>query len=114
MQNAPLPAIEIPGLRLFSEEVSGGTAKFDLTLFVEETPDGLSCTWQYNSDLFILRTIERLAATFAQLLEQIVRAPDARLGELIDALNESEKKKLAAANFERFKAVKAKAVSQLS
>jgi non-ribosomal peptide synthetase component F len=114
MQNAPLPAIELPGLRLFSEEVSGGTAKFDLTLFVEETPDGLSCTWQYNSDLFILRTIERLAATFAQLLEQIVRAPDARLGELIDALNESEKKKLAAANFERFKAVKAKAVSQLS
>jgi len=114
MQNAPLPVVELTGLRLFSQELGGGTAKFDLTLFLEETPQGLQCTWQYNSDLFAPRTIRRLAASFTQLLEEIVRRPDAHWRELVGTLDESEredrlkeKRKLAAANFEKFKAVKA-------
>ncbi|HKR13279.1 MAG TPA: condensation domain-containing protein, partial [Pyrinomonadaceae bacterium] len=117
MQNAPLPVMELTGLRLSSEELGGGTAKFDLTLFLEDTPQGLNCTWQYNSDLFKPRTIQRLATQLEQVLEQIVRAPDAHLRELCDMLDhreqderENEKKKLGAANFQRFKSVKPQAV----
>ncbi len=33
-------------------EVNSGTAKFDLTLYLSETGQGLTTTWQYNTDLF--------------------------------------------------------------
>jgi hypothetical protein len=119
MQNAPLPVIELEGLHLFAEELGGGTSKFDLTLFLEDGPRGLSCTWQYNSDLFASRTIRRLADQFAQLLEQIAQEPDAHLGELRGSLDQSEneerlneKVRLKASNFEKFKAIKPKAVNQ--
>jgi amino acid adenylation domain-containing protein len=119
MQNAPLPVIELDGLHLFAEELGGGTSKFDLTLFLEDTPKGLSCTWQYNSELFAPRTIRRLATQFAELLEQIAREPDSHLRELTGSLDQreneerlNEKMRLKATNFEKFKSIKPNAVNQ--
>jgi len=117
MQNAPMPALELPGLTLTSEEVGGGTAKFDLTLFLEETGQGLGCTWQYNSDLFEAATVRRLAEHFALLLDQIALRPKAKLGELNRALDAAEaeerlgdKRRREANNFERFKSLNPRVV----
>ncbi|MHC5720978.1 MAG: condensation domain-containing protein, partial [Nostoc sp.] len=46
LQNAPLEALELPGLTLSPLEVEDGTAKFDLTLFMNSTEQGLIGTWE--------------------------------------------------------------------
>ncbi|RVB78743.1 MULTISPECIES: non-ribosomal peptide synthetase [unclassified Mesorhizobium] len=58
------------------------TAKFDLTLYLSETPEGMSATWQFNADLYEPATIDRLARHFQTLLESIGSDPGQRLSEL--------------------------------
>ncbi|MFT3764371.1 MAG: amino acid adenylation domain-containing protein [Minicystis sp.] len=58
------------------------TAKFDLTLFIFETPRGLLGSFEYATDLFDAATIERMAAQLATLLAGIAAAPDKPLREL--------------------------------
>src|SRR5262249_20046871 len=58
------------------------TTKFDLTLRVVETPQGLHCMLEYNTDLFAPDTIVRLSRHWQMLLEGIVAQPDRRLSEL--------------------------------
>jgi len=69
------------------------TAKFDLTLVMEERADGLSGALEYASDLFDASTIERLAAHFIRLLEQVAERPQARLDQL-DMLGPGEREML--------------------
>jgi amino acid adenylation domain-containing protein len=71
-----------PGLEARPFKVNSGGAKFDLTLYLWETaPQGLAGSWQYNADLFDATTIERLAAHFETLLEEIVLDPEKRIAE---------------------------------
>ena len=57
---------------MVSWPIDGGTAKFDLTLILNEGPHGLSGTLEYNSDLFDAATIRRMADHLRMLLESIV------------------------------------------
>lgn len=82
LQNAPMPAIELPGLQLSLIEADNGFAKFDLMLEMVETPDGLKGLWQYNTDLFDEVLLSRIAGNFQTLLEGIVANAGARLSEL--------------------------------
>jgi len=67
----PLPA----GWAVSQMEVETGTSKFDLTLKLEDRPDGLLARFQYSSDLFDEATIARLAGHWQRLLEGIVADP---------------------------------------
>jgi len=80
-RNAPAEP-SLPGLthRIFGGQ--GTAAKFDLTLVVTETPDGLHCDFDFATDLFDSSTIERFAGHFVHLIEQIVVRCDAPLTEL--------------------------------
>ncbi|MCP4656326.1 MAG: AMP-binding protein, partial [bacterium] len=83
LQNAPMGPRELaPGLALGLEEVDTGTAKFDLTLGLEETDEGLRGDIEYDVDLFDASTIRRLTWHFRTLLEAIVASPDRRLSQL--------------------------------
>ena len=92
LQNAPFEALELPGLAMQpldagAEEDRGegapeGTARFDLTLSVQESADGLVGELEYNTDLFDRSTIRRLLGHYTRLLEAIVAAPQARLSRL--------------------------------
>ena len=82
LRNMPLEEMELPGLRLEQLESELGTAKFDLSLSMEETAEGLRGTLEYATDLFEGSTIERMAAQFEVLLEGIATAPERRLSEL--------------------------------
>jgi len=62
LQNAPMDAIELPGLSLDPIKVDSGTAKFDLTLVMAEAADGLVGALEYNTDLFDRATMVRLLA----------------------------------------------------
>jgi acyl carrier protein len=97
LQNAPLPALELAGLKLDAFEVAQEAARFELALFITETPDGACAKWKYSADLFDQETIARLADRFTALLKSIVARPDARLSDL-NMLTEDERRKQAQAH----------------
>lgn len=81
-QDAPLLALDLPGLTLQPLIVDSGIAKFDLTLFLEDTKQGLIGALEYNTDLFDTGTITRMLGHFQTLLEGIAAAPDQCLNDL--------------------------------
>src|SRR5207249_2182093 len=82
MQNLPIPELRLPGLAIEHLDVDTGTAKFDLTLQVEETDSGLAGSLEYNTDLFDADTIDRLIGHFHVLLEGAAADPDRRVSML--------------------------------
>ncbi|MEH2411053.1 amino acid adenylation domain-containing protein [Nostoc sp.] len=90
LQNAPMSALELPGL-IFSPLASeSSTAKFDLTLDMTETVQGLVGTLEYNTDLFESSTICRMVGHLQMLLSGIVANPQQRLSQL-SLLTQAEK-----------------------
>ena len=81
-QNMPGGAGEFEGVRVSRFRVEPGIAKFELTLFVQEQPEGIRGRFEYNSDLFDAVTVERMAGHYRMLLESTVDDPSRRLSEL--------------------------------
>ncbi|MBW4500877.1 MAG: amino acid adenylation domain-containing protein [Scytonema hyalinum WJT4-NPBG1] len=94
LQNASMPALELPGLTLSQLEVENKIARFDLALFLTETEQGIVGKWQYNADLFDAATITRMTGHFEMLLNSIVAQPDARINTL-EMLTETERQQQA-------------------
>src|SRR4029077_9321559 len=82
LQNAPASRLALPGLSLALAEVDNGTAKFELTLSLEEGGDGLAGWIEYNSALFDATTAERFAVHFGHLLAAAAAGPERPLGAL--------------------------------
>ena len=80
-QNVPKWKIELPGLVLQEIEFESGVAMFDLTLEVIDL-GSLSCTFEYDSDLYEESTIRRMAGHFANLVGGAVAAPDEKISKL--------------------------------
>lgn len=77
-QLATVPA----GWTLTQMDVTVGTSKFDLSLELDDRPEGLIGRFEYNSDLFDASTIERMVGHWQTLLTSIVTNPAQRLTEL--------------------------------
>ncbi len=76
LHNSPLPALKLPELRLSPvDPPDSGTAKFDLTLTLTDTPEGLTGALTYNTDLFNAERIARMAGHFQTLLKGVVANP---------------------------------------
>jgi len=73
---------ELPGLSISPIETETVTAKFDLSLFLENTEHGVNGRIEYNTDLFDKETIHRLAGHFRTLLEAIASDPQQRIAHL--------------------------------
>ncbi|MDF5733062.1 MAG: amino acid adenylation domain-containing protein, partial [Rhizonema sp. PD38] len=73
---------ELPGLSLTPVETVQGTAKFDLTLSLENSNAGLRGVWEYNSDLFNHLTIVRMSSHFQTLLAAIIAHPEQPVEQL--------------------------------
>jgi amino acid adenylation domain-containing protein len=82
LQNAPMPEVEIPGLSLRLVALDSGTAKFDLSLFLRDTPEGLAGILEYATDLFDATTALRFANHYRELLAAVVADPERRLSKL--------------------------------
>ncbi|MFP5274543.1 amino acid adenylation domain-containing protein [Coleofasciculus sp.] len=93
LQNAGSEDWQLPGLTLSPLEIESVTAKFDLTLAIEEKESGLRGVWQYNSDLFDGTTISQMAGHFQTLLAGIVANPEQSMSEL-PLLTEAERHQL--------------------
>ena len=93
LHNAPLRAVELPGLTLSPVEGDSETAHFDLTLQIVDTEQGLTAAFVYNTDLFEAGTIARMLGNFQTLLEAMVADPEQRLSDL-PLLTETERQQL--------------------
>ncbi|HSF42700.1 MAG TPA: amino acid adenylation domain-containing protein [Thermoanaerobaculia bacterium] len=93
LQNASQGKLELPGLRLELLPAEPGVSKFDLTLFLVDTPQGLVGSWEYDPRLFDAVTVTRLADRFVRLLSGAVTRPESRLADL-PVLGEEERHQL--------------------
>ncbi|HEY9633551.1 MAG TPA: amino acid adenylation domain-containing protein [Coleofasciculaceae cyanobacterium] len=104
LQNAPVVALELPGLTLSPLHfVDTGTTRFDLEFHLWEqrhsnglgldSSDGISGFVVYSTDLFDAATINRMLGHFQTLLEGIVANPEQRLADL-PILGEAERYQL--------------------
>ena len=93
LQNAPRSEVELTGLTVSPLKVETASAKFDLTLGMENTATGLVGVWEYNTDLYDASTIERIAGHLITLLEAIVANPSQRISSL-PMLSEVEQQQL--------------------
>jgi amino acid adenylation domain-containing protein len=74
-------------------EAESGTARFDLTLEMMESSEGLRGSLEYNTDLFDVDTIARMVGHFQQLLESIATDPAQALS-LLPMLSDAEGQQL--------------------
>jgi amino acid adenylation domain-containing protein len=65
-----------------NRELSTGTSKFDLTLVLSETKDGLEGMIEYNTDLFAPASIRRMCGHYQKLLEAIAEDPEQSISKL--------------------------------
>jgi len=70
-----------------------GTSKFDLTVSVTETEEGITCAWEFSSTLFESSTIAALADAFGVLMETVVQFPDRPISRL-SLLTESQRQQV--------------------
>jgi amino acid adenylation domain-containing protein len=57
----------------------GATARFELMLYLERSPDGATGAFEYATELFDRSTIRRLVSSFCSLLESAVENPDQQI-----------------------------------
>jgi amino acid adenylation domain-containing protein/non-ribosomal peptide synthase protein (TIGR01720 family) len=82
LQNTPLPALELAGMKIRPMEVENTTAKFDLELIFEDTDDGMLGTLEYNTDLFDAATAAQMLGHYRSLLTAVTASPERRLSDL--------------------------------
>ncbi len=100
-QNYPLVPLQLPGLscqRILSDNESllladYESTKVDLSLYVQETANGLQGLFEYNIKLFHRSTIERLISQFQRLLLNVATTPALTLSKL-SLLDEEESYRL--------------------
>jgi amino acid adenylation domain-containing protein len=93
LQTAPRLTVTLPGLTFSAVELRNKTAKYDLTLSMMETAQGLTAVAEYNTDLFDDPTILRTLEHYQRVLEAVVADPDRRLSDL-SLLGEAEQHQL--------------------
>ncbi|HEU0054413.1 MAG TPA: condensation domain-containing protein, partial [Longimicrobium sp.] len=82
LQNAGGGGGALPGLKVEGLGAAMENAKFDLSLTLIETAQGLRGTLNYSTDLFERGTVERMVNHLARVLEQVAADADVRLSRL--------------------------------
>ncbi|MBV9791704.1 MAG: amino acid adenylation domain-containing protein, partial [Chloroflexi bacterium] len=85
--------LELPGLRLQQMPLKQGVAKFDLSLLLVETPEGLHGRIEYSTDLFAATTIARMAGHLQKLATEIAATPNTPVA-LLPLLTDAERQQI--------------------
>jgi amino acid adenylation domain-containing protein len=89
----PVAPVLGDGWGLTHMDITTQTSKFDLSLVIEDRPEGLACCFEYSTDLFDEATIVRMAGHWQTLLQAIVANPEQKLEDL-PLLTEAERHQL--------------------
>ncbi|MBW4560439.1 MAG: amino acid adenylation domain-containing protein [Mojavia pulchra JT2-VF2] len=79
MLNLEDKTLDLPGLDVDFISLAETAAKFDLTLYVKEQPQGIHLKLVYNRDLFDAERMKEMLHQFHHLLNQIITAPDSQI-----------------------------------
>jgi amino acid adenylation domain-containing protein len=82
LQNTPRISMQDAGIRMSPLEIESVSSKFDITLSVQELSDSIACCFQYNTDLFDLSTIKRMASSFEKLIDELVSSPNSKISNV--------------------------------
>ncbi|HEX8147528.1 MAG TPA: amino acid adenylation domain-containing protein [Pyrinomonadaceae bacterium] len=93
LQNQPRLSLASAGVSLTPLDCESTSAKFDLTLVVLDTPQGLRARMEYNAELFRAETVRRLLDNYQTLLESIPANLDERVHSL-PVLSPNERRRL--------------------
>ncbi|RKH43049.1 AMP-dependent synthetase [Corallococcus sicarius] len=93
LENAPLPALRLPGLKLRQLEIDDGGSPFDLSVLLAESEGRFQGVLRFATALFDAATIARLAEDYEATLAAAVARPDATLEELHGVLVERERQR---------------------
>ncbi|MBG1264989.1 non-ribosomal peptide synthetase [Nostoc sp. WHI] len=93
LQNETQQQLETNGLTVTRFTWENTTTLFDLSLIFRETPQGLTGEWEYASDLFEAKTIQRMTGHFAVLLLSIVDNPQQPIN-ILPLITEVERQQL--------------------
>ncbi|WP_158625826.1 non-ribosomal peptide synthetase [Corallococcus carmarthensis] len=95
LQRAATP-LSLPGLAVEDFPFQSGVSRFDLMLFMRQTPHGLVAYWEYNTALFEEATLARMAGHYVRLLEGVTANPEQPLADL-PLLSREEREQLLVA-----------------
>ncbi|WP_370964015.1 amino acid adenylation domain-containing protein [Amycolatopsis sp. cg9] len=87
----------LPGLTVTAGDTVSGTAKFDLSLTVEDRGAGLGCSLEYATDRFDRATAQDVADRLVRLLAVVAADPGSRV-DGVELLSEVEHRNLASWN----------------
>lgn len=82
LQNTPAVLPMMTGLVVQPLDHETVTTKFDLTLSVVDTPDGLLCDMEYDVELFMKQKIQRMFKHWQTILEEVVKNSDQRISTI--------------------------------
>ncbi|MCB1034947.1 MAG: AMP-binding protein, partial [Acidobacteria bacterium] len=82
LHNTPPASFELAGVSLEPLELHSGTTRFDLTLSLAETGDGLEGFVEYSTDLFEAPTIRAFCDQLQVLCEEVAKDPDRPISRL--------------------------------
>ncbi|MCP1399218.1 non-ribosomal peptide synthetase [Bacillus thuringiensis] len=86
-------SLNLANVNMDFERFETDTAKFDLSLIINEHDDELICTFNYSTDLFMKSSIQQMAKHFVTILKAIIENPNVQLSE-ISLLDDEEKRKI--------------------
>ena len=81
-QNMPEPELAANGTKFTTVEIDSDGAKFDLTLEVNESRNGISIGFEYARDLFTAATIDRMLTHFLNLVTGMVADPAQTIADI--------------------------------
>ena len=71
MNTNDIPTVSLPEVSFSPQVMTQVSAKFELTLNAQQSPDGLQLSFEYNTDVFKASTIERLSEHLVNLLAEL-------------------------------------------
>jgi hypothetical protein len=81
LNNAPVRALELEGLKMELLEIENKTSKFDLIFNLTETEKGFSGKLEFNTDLFEKASMNRFREHYLLLLERVLEDTEKPVSE---------------------------------
>ena len=94
LRNLPSPPHRIGPMTVEDVELHTGSAKFDLSIEIDDDGDGLTVRFEYATALFDASTIERIGRRLRRLLEAVSLDPTSAIGA-VDLLDDAERATLS-------------------
>ncbi|MCC6554029.1 MAG: amino acid adenylation domain-containing protein [Polyangiaceae bacterium] len=88
--------VELPGLRVVPLPVVNGMKKYDITLELVDSSEGIAGDMEYASDLLDASTVRHLLGQLSAIADAVARDPDARLFDLCPRAGEAAPRRDAA------------------